>query len=374
MGFTTILTLNPWDFGLKHDIFLSTLSKYNLSLGLSFKPDLDGIVRKNLGILKENVDAHNVTIEFIFLDYPLDFDNAESFFIWTYQVRGWMAQQNITSPLLVRFFPEVNNDATIKSLLERWDTVDFDGWVIEKYSVDGMKDWINEKLQGHKKKAFFLYGADKWNTSHMEPDYESQANQIVELVNFMTQNHIDSPLSNYSQLLGGAIVSYSDISYLGRSPSYFLGGKGDICPDKNPYLTTSCGGMDVGIKFGDQYYSVERMGLFDYIEKPTFIRCVKPTLAAQSLVVLWGGSNSSIVTESSCVLTFSLPGIYVYVIWAIGFVLAIVGLILGCWKSYSHDRLRFRREHDRNKLEDVKVEESLIKKKTKSKKNESESN
>lgn len=352
------------------------MAKHNLSLGLAFKPDLDGIVRKNLAILKESVDAHNVTIEFIFLDYPLNFDNAEDFFIWTHQVKGWMSQQNITVPLLVRFFPEVNSDATINALLERWDTVNFDGWVIEKYSVEGMKDWLNVKLTGHEKKAFFLYGADKWNISDMVPDYESQASQLVDLVSFMIQQHVDSPLSNYSKLLGGAIISYSDISYLGKAPTYYLGGKGDICPDKNPYLTTSCGGMDTGIKFGDKYYSVERMGIFDTIEKPTFIRCVGPTLAAKAIIKLWGGSEDNpIVNRNNCVLSFSLPGIYIYFLWAGGFILAIVGLILGCCRSCSRDRKRAKREFDQNKLTDIKVEENLIKKKTKSKnkKNESES-
>lgn len=359
LGATTIVTLNPWDFDSDHKVFLSNLSKYNISLGITFHADFDGVARRNLEKLKKQVQKYNVKIEFILLDYPLDFDNAEDFFQWTSQVKGWMLQQEIEVPLLARFYPEVSDSITIDNLLQRWDSGDFDAWLVEHFSIAAIEDWLVEKMKCQKKKVFFFYGSDKWESLKMEPNYEDQAKQLEELILFTGGNHPKSSMSNYSQLLGSALLSYSDIYYLGRGITYYHGGLGDICPDKNPYLQTSCGGVDRNILYGDTFYSVERMGLYDQYETIMYFRCVSPGLAAKTVKRLWGdGTGGPTVEQDTCVFSISTPGMYIFFLWAAGFVMAVLGVIAGACKSCQHDRIRRKKQFKRGDMEEICVEES----------------
>ena len=53
MGVTTVMTWNGWNFGRSHSVLLSNLAKYGMSLGITFKPDLNGAMRKNLEKLQK---------------------------------------------------------------------------------------------------------------------------------------------------------------------------------------------------------------------------------------------------------------------------------------------------------------------------------
>lgn len=89
LGATTLFTKNPLDFGVTHDIFLSELVKNNISIGITFLPDEDGLARKNLENMQLQLTKYNVTLEVLFIDFPeMNFDNAEEFFRWASQVRG----------------------------------------------------------------------------------------------------------------------------------------------------------------------------------------------------------------------------------------------------------------------------------------------
>lgn len=372
LGVTTVVTLNPWNFNTDHNVFLTSLNKYNISLGITFHADFEGIARRNLEKLKKQLIKFNVTLEFILLDYPLDFDNAEDFFKWTSQVKGWMLQQEISVPLIARFYPEVKDDITIDNLLQRWDSSDFDAWLVEHFSVAGVEDWLVEKMKCYQKKVFFYYGSDKWTTLTREVNYEDQSKQLEELVQFTGGTHPKSPISNYSQLLGSALLSYSDILYLGRRATYYLGGKGDICPDNNPYLQTSCGGVDQNILYGDTFYSIERMGIFDQYETIMYFRCIKPGLAAITLKNLWGNSKKDgpSLDKDICVFSVSTPGMYILFLWAAGLVMALLGVIAGTCKGCQRDRIRKKKEFKRDDIEEILIEESqkLTKKKSKKEK------
>lgn len=355
LGATTILTLNQWDFDSGHDVLLAALSTHNISLGIAFKADLDGVARRNLEKLKTQLTKHEVVLEFVLLDYPLDFENAEDFFRWAVQVRGWMDQQEIEAPVLVKFFPEVSSDVTIENLLERWDSEMFDAWVIDQYSIAGMESWLLEKLQYFKKKVFFLYGADRWNTTEMVVNEVDQGKQLEELVSFMMQEHPKSSVTNYTQLYGSALLSYSDIYYYAREVKFFQGGRGDICPDGNPYLQTSCGGVDSNILYGDSFYSVEYMGIYSHYETVTYHRCVTPESGAKVIKKLWSKGDGS-VNSDICVLSLSVPGMYLYFFWAAGLVMSIFGVIIGACKSCHKDRQRKQREFKKEDMDEVLVE------------------
>lgn len=360
MGATTLLTVNQWDFNSGHDVLLTAMNRHNISLGISFKADLDGVARRNLEKLKVQLTKFDVNLEFVLLDYPLDFENAEDFFIWVVQVKGWMEQQEIKAPILVKFFPEVSSDVTIENLLERWDSELFDAWVVDQYSISGMENWLTEKLKYFKKKAFFLYGADRWDTMKMLPNEEDQGKQLEELLLYVMQDHPKSSVTNYTQLYGSALLSYSDIFYYARGAKYFQGGKGDICPDGNPYLQTSCGGVDDGILYGDSFYSIEYMGLFEHYETISYHRCVKPGTGAKVVKKIWKGKGKdSIISDETCVLSLSVPGQHLYFVWAGGLVMAIFGVILGSCKSCQKDRQRKRREFKKDEMGEVLVDSNV---------------
>lgn len=376
LGATTLFTINPTDFRHTHDVMLSELARYNISLGVTIQPDADGLTRKNLEYMQEQLTRHNVTIEVLFIDFPeLDFDNAEDFFKWASQVRGWMAQFFIDCPLIIRFYPEVNNGATINALIERWDTGHFDGWGVEQYSVNGIGEWLNKILTGREKKAFFFYGSDKWDLHNKTVDYEGQVGQLEELHSYLTRSHTNSSITDYSNLLGYSLMTYSDVHHLGRAKKYFQGGKGDICPDKNPYIQSSCGGIDPNIAFGDQFFSVERMGIFDQYETLQFQRCVSPTPGAKAMLKFWSNKdNDPVIDKDTCVFSISIPGMYIYYLWGTGLAFAILGLVLGLCAASRNDRIRekklFKRKSSMNIVLIEKASPKGKKLVKKSKKNE----
>lgn len=404
LAVTTVMTWNGWDFGGSHGAFLDTLAKYNMSLGITFKPDLNGVMRKNLEKLSKLLTQYSVTLEFLYLDYPLDFDNAEDFFRWVIQVRGWMYQlSNLNAPLFVRFFPTVSNPKTVQVLLQQWDAGAFDAWVVEAYSPTSMVSWLVDRMQDNTKKLFFIYGADTWTMKNSTTDEESQAPQLESLVDLIqlgtydpATNHSASPTapvehtaptestptatrytkgarpSRYrytadyadaqaptepsattpvetpvdsstptepaapapgtnitARLMSGAIQGFADAWFLGSDSNYFQGGALDVCPDKNPYLHTSCGGTDLNIQYGDKYYSVEHLGLFRQYETIYYFRCIDPTPASLMLQHKWNpNAKKAIVT--TCTLSVSIPGAFVLYIWAAGFVTAVAALIASC--------------------------------------------
>lgn len=433
LSVTTVMTWNGWDFGRPHGAFLSTLAKYNMTLGITFKPDLDGVMRKNLEKLSKTLSQYNVTLEFLFLDYPLDFDNAEDFFRWVIQVRGWMYQSaNLYAPLFVRFFPTVSNPKTVQVLLQQWDEGAFDAWVVEAYSPHAMVTWLVDRMQGNSKKLFFVYGADSWTMKNGTVDNATQAPQLeslIDLVQFAKYDpeegapdtepsapvegppqstpteesqpssptsgsrrssaylgrkryeytqytHYgaqapdeppsapetsspegggtpenappdssspsdspsapsasgDIPIANITaRLLSGAIQGFADAWFLGSDENYFQGGALDVCPDKNPYLHTSCGGTDLYIAHGDKYYSVEHLGIFRQYETIYYFRCIDPTPASEMLQKKWNpGAKTPITT--TCTLSISIPGFFVFYIWAAGLVTAAVALLASCCK------------------------------------------
>lgn len=404
LSVTTVMGWNGWDFGRPHGIFLGELSKYNMTLGITFKPDLDGVMRKNLEKLSKLLEEHKVKLEFLYLDYPLDFDNAETFFRWVTQVRGWMLQlDNLNAPLFVRFFPEVTNPKTVQVLLQQWDEGSFDAWVVEAYSSTSMVSWLN-RMEGNTKKLFFVYGADTWTMLNSTSDFESQAPQLATLLNLIELGQYDAPLnltvpppvsenpdlemspedsvpldeiipedsrrsllshsshhreltyayigrhlirtefaepitSNLTtmvdvgdiavRLLSGAIQGFSDIWFLGRGSNYFQGGALDVCPDRNPYLHTSCGGTDPFISYGDKYYSVEHLGIFRHYETVYYFRCIDPTEASLMLQKRWNPKLSKPIV-STCTLSISIPAFYVFYIWGGGFAAALLTLLASC--------------------------------------------
>ena len=339
IGVTTVMTWNGWDFARSHSVLLSTMAKYGMSLGITFKPDLNGVMRKSLQKLSKMLSAESVKLEFLYLDYPLDFDNAEQFFRWVIQVRSWMYQENLGCPLLLRFFPQVSNPKTVQVLLQQWDEGDFSAWVVEAYSSASMKSWSEDRMIGNKKKIFFLYGSDSWDLANNNETLATQSAQLEELVQYVTTGGSNSTSSTTNStsnhLLSGAIQGYSDTWFLGVDANYFQGGANDVCPDKNPYLHTSCGGNDMSIEHGDAYYSVEHMGLMKHYETVYYFRCLQPTPAAQMLQALWNPTKTSptLLTATSCSLSVSVPTVYVFYMWGAGLAVAILGLCTGYCKA-----------------------------------------
>jgi hypothetical protein len=348
IGVTTLMTWNGWNFGRSHATLLSTMAKYEMTLGITFKPDLDGVMRKNLEKLKKTLDQYSVKLEFLYLDYPLDFDNAEEFFRWVIQVRSWMFQEGLDCPLFLRFFPQVSNPKTVQVLLQQWDEGDFTAWVVEAYSTQSMLNWLTNRMLNNKKRIFFLYGADTWTMNNSTQDLVTQEPQLNEMLSLIMNGDIPDTITsedvnataNYANatehLLSGAIQGFADSWFLGNAESYFQGGSKDVCPDKNPYLHTSCGGNDPSIAYGDKYFSVEHMGVFKHYETIYYFRCIEPTPTSRLLQRLWNPSasaNSLHLDKPTCTLSVSVPSIYVFYMWAAGFVISVLGLLLGCCKA-----------------------------------------
>ena len=55
-----------------------------MSFYITLKSDVDGVVRKNLGTLRYEIDHHapNVTLLGVAVAFPLSFDNADKVFPW----------------------------------------------------------------------------------------------------------------------------------------------------------------------------------------------------------------------------------------------------------------------------------------------------
>jgi hypothetical protein len=324
MGVTTVMTYNPWSWGASHSVLLDKMAEYKMSLGLTFKADIKGNMRRNLEKLQKAVEDSKVKLEFVYLDYPLDFDNAEPFFRWVIQVRSWMKQFALDVPVLVRFFPEVTNTQTISYLLGQYDEGDFTAWVVEAYSTASMIQW--ETIQAkNQKKLFFKYGADSWNMVNKTTELYPQAKQLMTMV-----DRLGSGSSNAT--LSGAVLGYSDTWYLGNEIVYFQGQNDDLCPDKNPYLRTSCGGYDPAIEYGDVYWAVEHMGVMKAYETIWYTRCVDTTPAARGLQTKWN-PGAQPLPATTCVFSNTVPHDYVLYLWAAGGVAAIIGLMIGCCKS-----------------------------------------
>lgn len=413
LGVTTVMCWNGWDFGRSHSVFLETLAKHNMTVGITFKPDLDGVMRKNLEKLSKILEESKVPLEFVYLDYPLTFDNADDFFRWVTQVRGWMLQlDNLDAPLFVRFFPEVTNPKTVQVLLQQWDEGSFDAWVVEAYSSTTMVDWLVTRMEGNSKKLFFSYGADTWNMLNNTADFDNQSPQLTTLVDLIQLGQYDAPIGtpaltptssspetpspssgpttgptaspspvastptsaapttpttakraqltrdlerafarhsarstmagnltvitvvgNVTQhLLSGAIQGFSDAWFLGQDSNYFQGGTNDVCPDKNPFLHTSCGGTDSYISYGDKYYSAEHMGIFRQYETIYYFRCVEPTAASLMIQKRWNPSLATAI-PTTCTLSISIPAFYVFYIWGGGLGMAILALLASCCRS-----------------------------------------
>lgn len=350
MGVTTVVTWNGWNFGRSHSTLLTNLAKYGMSLGITFKPDLNGVMRKNLEKLQKALEeANGVSLEFLYLDYPLDFDNAEEFFRWVVQVRSWMYQEGLNCPLLLRFFPEVSNPKTVQVLLQQWDAGSFDAWVVEAYSTPSMVTWLADRMGDNKKRIFFLYGSDSWDLANNNETLDTQAEQLNEMVTFLETGgeSFDPDMEGLNgtvfsgnisaHLLSGAIQGYSDTWFLGVDSNYFQGGAHDVCPDKNPYLHTSCGGNDLSITHGDPYFSVEHMGLFKHYETIYYFRCIDPAPAARLLAAKWrpdaGASLPPSLSSPTCSLSVSVPAIYVFYMWAAGFTVYLLAILIGCCNS-----------------------------------------
>lgn len=406
LGVTTVMCWNGWDFGRSHAIFLDTIAKHNMTLGITFQPDLDGVMRKNLEKLSKLLAEHSVTLEFVYLYYPLDFDNADDFFRWVTQVKGWMLQlENLNSPLFVRFFPEVTNPKTVQVLLQQWDEGSFEAWVVEAYSSTTMVEWLVSRMEGNNKKLFFIYGADTWNMLNSTSDAENQAPQLSTLIDLIQLGQYDAPIGtplaiplaaptsdapsaaepladeptasptaptttanhrmdvrdfDYAyvhgrlvrslmavetnktvvttvanltvNLMSGAIQGFSDSWFLGQDSNYFQGGTDDVCPDKNPYLHTSCGGTDSDISYGDKYYSIEHLGIFDQYETIYYFRCIQPTNTSLMIQKRWNPTLSKPIALT-CTLSISIPAFYVFYIWGGGLGAAIIALLASCCKK-----------------------------------------
>jgi hypothetical protein len=342
MGVTTVMTWNGWNFGRSHSVLLTTMAKSGMSLGITFKPDLNGVMRKNLEKLQKALESSGVVLEFLYLDYPLDFDNAEEFFRWVIQVRSWMFQEGLTCPLLLRFFPMVSNPKTVQVLLQQWDEGAFDAWVVESYSTSNMVTWLSDRMENNQKQMFFLYGSDSWDMTNNNETLDTQEAQLEEMVNFIetgsfpsTNSSASPPSSNITdRLLSGAIQGYSDSWFLGSDLNYFQGGAHDVCPDKNPYLHTSCGGNDLHISHGDEYFSIEHMGLLKHYETIYYFRCLEPTPASRMLSKRWSPDHDqSTLSAPKCSLSISIPAFYVFYMWAAGFAVSLLGLCIGCCQS-----------------------------------------
>lgn len=403
LGVTTVMCWNGWDFGSSHAIFLDTLAKHNMTLGITFQPDLDGVMRKNLEKLSKLLSEHSVTLEFVYLYYPLDFDNADDFFRWVTQVKGWMLQlDNLNSPLLVRFFPEVTNPKTVQVLLQQWDEGSFDAWVVEAYSSTSMVEWLIDRMEDNTKKLFFIYGADTWTMLNSTSDYDNQPAQLATLIDLVQLGQYDAPIGTtvavppsaptseaptaeptesteptaspvptstkrrkdkkdheYAyihghlvrsllvvenrttvmevgnltvNLMSGAIQGFADSWFLGQDSNYFQGGTDDVCPDKNPYLHTSCGGTDSDISYGDRYYSIEHFGIFDQYETIYYFRCIQPTNTTHMIQKRWNPSLSKPIALT-CTLSISIPAFYVFYIWGGGLGIAVLALLASCCRK-----------------------------------------
>jgi len=76
------------------------------------------------------LSQHGVKWEALFIDYKLDFDQAEEFFGFVGKMRTWMDQVNVNAPLVVRFFRGITSTAQIEALLQAWDWAAFDAWAV----------------------------------------------------------------------------------------------------------------------------------------------------------------------------------------------------------------------------------------------------
>ena len=326
IGATTLMTYNPWNWGASHAVLLNEMARYKLSLGLTFKADVDGNMRRHLEKLKRALEESKVALEFVYLDYPLNVDNAEAFFRWVIQVRSWMKQFDLDVPVLVRFFPEITNPQVVEYLLGQYDQGDFAAWVVEAYSTAAMDQW-EEAMASNSKQLFFRIGADSWDMVNKTTTLAPQADQLMTMV-----TRLSGGGSSGNVTLSGAVLGFSDTWYLASEVVYFQGQNDDLCPDKNPWLRTSCGGYDHGIQFGDVYWAVEHMGIMKAYETIWYTRCVEATPASRALQAQWNPGAAGL-PGTSCVFSNTVPHDYVLYLWAAGGFCAILGLLIGCCKS-----------------------------------------
>jgi hypothetical protein len=129
LGATTVVTTNQWQWDSDHSEFLALLQRFNLSLAVTLIPDLgDNSMRRYLKTIKEELDRFEVRWEFLYVDFDLNFDNAEAFFMFAGKLRTWLDQLGLETPLIVRFFKDVTSTVQIDALLEAWDWTEFDAW------------------------------------------------------------------------------------------------------------------------------------------------------------------------------------------------------------------------------------------------------
>jgi hypothetical protein len=330
MGVTTVVTYNEWKFGRSHHLFLETMHNYNMTLGLRFAPDTNGVLRRSIEQLKKLLVDANVTLEFLIFDYPLNFDNAASFFLWLRQVRTWMKSNDLKAPIFLSWFRNADASA-IPGIAKQWDDqTGFDAWLVEAYSTTTMSTWANEYLTGQKG-VFFLYGADSWNTTAAEEALDQQAAQLDVLMDWISNNRVSHSNGSYSGVVGGALQGYADSWYLGASETAYVGSGKDICPDRNPYIQSSCGVSDPNVVYGDNLVSVEHMGVMKDHETIWYTRCVEVTPASKLIQSRW--NSTGVPIEDTCVFSLTLPGFYVIYLWAAGFAVVILGIVTSWLRS-----------------------------------------
>jgi hypothetical protein len=74
---------------------------------------------------------------------------------------------------------------------------------------------------------------------------------------------------------------------------YGVGAAGDICPDMNPYLQTTCGVRDPFVIHGDAIVSAEYLGLFGTSETLLLSRCVISKASVAAVRGLWSSSKEA---------------------------------------------------------------------------------
>lgn len=80
---------------------------------------------------QSELDKYNVKWEVLIIDFELDFDNAEEFFMFVGKIRTWLDQVGVSAPLVVRFFRGITSLSQIGALLQAWDWADFDAWAVQ---------------------------------------------------------------------------------------------------------------------------------------------------------------------------------------------------------------------------------------------------
>jgi hypothetical protein len=105
VGATTIIAANAWQYDAQHSQFLKGLVQLNMTLAITLVPQLgDNSMRRYLEGISSELRKHHVKLEFINVDYDLDFDNAEEFFMFAGKLRTWLDQLEFGCPLVIQFF------------------------------------------------------------------------------------------------------------------------------------------------------------------------------------------------------------------------------------------------------------------------------